>query len=412
MKRPSSGAIIAAILNKDFRLYGRDKMYLFLTILSLVLFVVVFWVSPDTVDETITIVVAPSLETMFDAGREQLLDLGVSSEQLAGFDREELAREEGLDLVELGTEDQVRRVISGELELYRAGDGSLLLHDPDTAGKRPADASRVRPDVGIVFPETLIADVVQGEVPTVTVYSHASVPGEIRSAMASFVREISYQIAGRELPVELPDEETVVLGHDRLGQPVALREKLRPMLVFFIFMVETLAMASLISTEVVQRTVTALLVTPMGIGQFLAAKMLFGISLASGQAVIVLALVGGFTPGNWPLLLVTVMIGAILFTSVAMFIGAAGKDFMGQLMYGMLFTVPLMIPAFYVLFPGTAAPWVRVIPSYPVIDVLVGVTLYDFGWAEASGALARALAWAVVLAGAGLYVLKRKVETL
>ncbi len=132
-------------------------------------------------------------------------------------------------------------------------------------------------------------------------------------------------------------------------------------------MIETYAMASLISTELLQRTMTALLVTPpMKIWHFLAAKTIFGTGLALLQGLIILALVGAFTPANWPLLFTIMLIGSLLFTGVAMLIGAAGKDFLDQLMYALLFSVPLMIPTFAVLFPGSEAAWVRVIPpSYP-----------------------------------------------
>jgi len=93
-------------------------------------------------------------------------------------------------------------------------------------------------------------------------------------------------------------------------------------------------------------------------------------------------------------------------------VGAAGKDFMGQLFYTMLVTVPLLIPSFSVMFPGTAATWVRVIPTYPIIDTLVGAFNYGATWSDQAGSLAYAAVWLVILFGAGLFALKRKVESL
>lgn len=245
-----------------------------------------------------------------------------------------------------------------------------------------------------------------------TVYAGASVPEEIRHAMQSFVREIAYQVAGRELPVEIPAEETIILGPDRAGEQASMRDKLRPMLAFFVLVIETYAMASLISTEILQRTVTALLVTPMRMRHFLAAKTIFGTGMALIQGLIILALVEAFTPTNWLLLLTIMLIGSVFFTSVALLIGAAGKDFLDQLMYALLFSVPLLIPTFAVLFPGTAAAWVRVIPSYPIVELLAKVTIYDAGWSESIPALAYALLWVVFLYGVSLFILKRKVESL
>ena len=107
------------------------------------------------------------------------------------------------------------------------------------------------------------------EAVTVTVYSDANVPEEIQGAMTSFVREAAYQLAGQELPVTMSDEESIVLGEDRAGDQVTLQDKLRPMLIFMMLLMETFSMSSLVSTEVLQRTVTAVLVTPAKIGDFL-----------------------------------------------------------------------------------------------------------------------------------------------
>ena len=135
-------------------------------------------------------------------------------------------------------------------------------------------------------------------------------------------------------------------------------------------------------------------------------------SWGSRISLVVLALIGGVTAQNWSLLLTTLLIGALMFTGVALFVGSAGRDFMGQLFLAMLVTIPLLIPAVAVLLPGSAAPWVQVIPTYPVIDVLVGATVYGATWADSAGSLGVAAAWLVVLFGAGWITLKRKVESL
>jgi len=230
--------------------------------------------------------------------------------------------------------------------------------------------------------------------------------------MEGYIREMAYHLAGKDLPVELPDEETIILGEDRMGDQISMRSKMRPLIAFFLMMMETFALASLISNEVLQRTVTALLVTPMSVRHFLMAKALFGTALIMGQAVIVLMLVGAFTISNWPLLLVILLLGSLLFTAVAMLVGAAGKDFIGQLMYSMLFLIPLMIPAFAVLFPGSVATWVNLLPSYPIVRLLYDVTIHGALWSDAVNPMLYAALWTLVIFGAGLLVLKRKVAAL
>lgn len=415
MKRSSPGSfgkIIGAIMQKDLRLYGRNKVYVVLTVLVLACFGSLFWLIPGTVEETINLAISPPLQTIINEGKDALRELGASAEMLQELEQTEFA-EEGLELVGLESAAQLRRAVEGTLEVYRAREGDgLILRDKSAGEKKPKDAQRVQLDIGIAFPDSFIAGVAGREKTTVTVYANADVPEEIRQAMQSFVREIAYQLAGRELPVELPAEETIILGPDRSGAQASMRDKMRPLLAFFALVLETYAMASLISTELLQRTVTALLVTPMKMWHFLAAKTLFGTGLALLQGLTILALVGAFTPANWLLLLTIMLLGSLLFTGVAMLIGAAGKDFLDQLIYALLFSVPLMIPAFAVLFPGTAAAWVRVIPSYPIAELLANTTIYGSSWRDSLGLLGYALLWGAVLYAMSLLVLKRKVESL
>lgn len=408
-------AIIWALLKKELKAYSRDTIYLALTLLVLVAVPLVFRALPDSVDETITLAVSPPVAMMVDEAKDTLRALGATEEQLAELDAADLAeQEEGLRLLEFEDAELMKRVVEGTVEVYEpeAG-GALIYRDMDAGDKKPKDAKKIGVGIGIAFPADFITDVVAGTSDvTVTVYSDANVPAEIQGAMRSFVREAAYQLAGKELPVDLPAEETIILGEDRAGDQVTLQEKMRPMLLFMVLLMETFSMASLVSTEVLQRTVTAVLVTPAKVGDFLAAKTIFGTFMSFGQALVILLLIGGITAQNWSLLLAVLMIGALMFTGVALFVGSAGKDFMGQLFYAMLFTIPLLIPSFSAMFPGSVAAWMRVLPTYPVIDVLVRVTNYGATWSDSWASLAYALAWVAVLYGAGLFALKRKVESL
>lgn len=407
----SNRGILRTLLKKEFRLYSRNHLYLFLTALTLILFVTLFWVVPDTVDQTLRVGISPSLEVLLEEGRQFIREMGIPEEQLPQLEAA-LAEEEGLLLVDLATREDLEAVIGGRSELYRTREGQYLLWDRQSGEPRPDGVQRIYLDIGIVFPPDFIAEAARGNETTVTLITDASVPPEIRQAIASLVREISYQISGRPLPVTLPPEETIILGPDRIADQASFRDRLRPLLAVMILVVETYALAALISIEVLQRTVTALMVTPMRMWHFLMAKTLVGTTLGFSQGIIILALVAAFTPANWSLLLVTMLMGALLFTAVAMLIGAAGKDFMDQLMYSVLFTVPLMIPALSVFFPGTAALWVRFLPSYPIIDLIVSATIYDATLGASLGSLGYALLWVMVLFGLGLFVLRRKVETL
>jgi ABC-2 type transport system permease protein len=410
----SRPAIVAALLKKELRAYSRDAIWLLLTLLVLVAIPIAFLFLPDSVDESLTLGVAPPIGAMVEDATETFRQMGATEEQLAQLDEVDFTEEqEGLLLVEFKTEEDLQRVVAGKAEAWRTDSGELVLRDTEAGDEKPADAEKVNVGIGIAFPADFITTVAAGQQGvTVTVYSYADVPEEIQGAIESFVREAGYQLAGQELPVTIPDEEFVILGEDRAGDQVTLQDKFRPLVIFMVLLMETFSMASLVSTEVLQRTVTAVLVTPARLGDFLFAKTVFGTFMSLGQALFVLLIIGGLTAQNWSLVLTILLMGSIMFTGIALFVGASGKDFMGQLFYTMLLTVPLLIPTFSVLFPGTAAGWVRVLPTYPIIDTLYAAMTYGTTWAESARELAYAAVWLVVLYGAGLFALRRKVASL
>jgi len=294
---------------------------------------------------------------------------------------------EGLEIVAFNSSEDLKKAVAGELELEK----KVL--------------------IGIDFPEDFLEKVLSDEKATVKVYLDVGVPKEIRGAMTSFVREIAYDLVGNDLPITEPDEETVILGEDRAGDQVPFREKMRPMLVFFLLITESLALASLISVEVQSRTVTALLITPARTGDVLMAKTLFGTLLAFGQALILLIAVQALGQ-NALLLLTIILLGSLMASGVGMITGAAGKDFMGTLYLGIVFLIPMMVPAIASLFPGMASAWVKVLPSYGMVQGIVGVTAYGKGWAGSTLELGHIIVWDIVILGAGLFILKRRVETL
>ncbi|MDP2183111.1 MAG: ABC transporter permease [Actinomycetota bacterium] len=415
MSRPiSRPAIVGALLKKELKAYSRDKIYLFLTLLVLIVIPIMYTFLPTKVNETITLAVSPPVTSMIEDAKDSLKAMGATDEQLAELDQADLSEEqEGLLLIEFDNEADMQKVVEGKLEAWRTDDGTLILRDTEIDDPKPEDAEKLGLDIGIAFPKDFIADVAAAKSGvTVTVYSDANVPEEIQGAMTSFVREAAYQLAGKQLPVTMADEQSIVLGTDRAGDQVSIKDKLRPMLIFMVLLMETFSMASLVSTEVLQRTVTAVLVTPAKISDFLLAKTIFGTAMSLGQGLLILLLVGGLTGQNWSLVLAVLLMGSMMFTGVALFVGSSGKDFMGQLFYSMLFTIPLLIPSFSVMFPGTAATWVQAIPTYPVINTLVGAFNYGATWSDSAGSLAYAAAWLVLLFGAGLFALKRKVESL
>jgi ABC-2 type transport system permease protein len=408
MSRPVSHlSVVGSILVKDLKEYGRDKLWAFLTVFALGAFIVMFWVLPNRVDETIKVGISPPFETMVGAADPLGADIDAErlEELLADFEQEE-----GLAILCVESAEDLEAVVAGDAAAYLDGEQAVVV----AAGSQPPEgAEKVAVNIGIAFPEDFLSATASGQTTTVQVFVDATVPEEIRVAMAGVVGEFAYAVAGDALPVAVPDpqEVFVVLGEDRVGDQVTPRESFRPLLAFMVLLMEGFVMSSLIAKEIQQRTVTALLVTPATTGDVLAAKGIAGALSGLAQAVVLLAATGSLSVE--PALILTLMlVGAVMVSGVSMIAGSAGKDFIGTLFYGMLFMIPLLIPAFAAIFPGSASAWVRVLPSYPLVQGLVNVVTYGDGWSETVPSLGTLAAWCAGLFAVGWVVLKRKVETL
>ena len=265
--------------------------------------------------------------------------------------------------------------------------------------------------MGISLPLDLLLRARLGQSVSARVYVDAAVPAEVRGAMTSAVREVVATAAGIPLPVTWAADELIVLGTDRAGAQVPLRDRMRPMMGFMVLLTESLALAGLVSVEISQRTATALLATPARAIDVLLAKGIVGALLAFSQAMILLLVTRAFG-AEWAVLLLAVLLGSMLVAGIGMLTGAAGRDFLGTLFYGMVFLLVLMVPAIAVLFPGSAGLWIQALPSYGLIQAMVGSSAYGLGFAELGGHLVTAALWVVVIFALGWWALARKLVNL
>jgi ABC-2 type transport system permease protein len=356
----SRRGIVAAILAKDLRAFARDRFYVSVSILGLVAYVLLFWLLPATVEETVP------LGVRLDGAGPVLAGLAGASE--------------GLDVVAFDDPDALQAAVE-------TGDEVVA---------------------GLDFPPGFLASVAAGEPTTVRVLLPADAPEELRPALTALVRELAYVVAGEAPPVTAPAVDEAIVGVDRAGAQVSLREQLRPLLVFLVLLVEMFALAALIAAEIHQRTITAILVTPARVSDVLAAKSLLGTGLAFGQALLILLATGTFVRG-WTILAVALLLGSVLVTGMAMIAGSLGRDFIGIVFWSLLLMIPLAVPAFSVLFPGSAATWIQALPTNGLVRVIVGVTAYGDGWSQVGEDLLVLAGWCLATFGVGVLVLRRRV---
>lgn len=353
---------IWAFIKKDTKAFMRDKFFVVMTFAGLLFYIGIFQVIPDTVDE--------------------IVDLGISGDIGSLLDGESLDESGGLGFTVFATEEELIAAVD-------EGDEVMA---------------------GLAFPDGFVASVRAGDPVTVKVITGQGLPAELRGALTSAVREMAFLVAGEELPVTQVAEEEVVLGVDRAGDQVSMQERMRPLFAFLVLMVEAIALGSLVAEELQQRTVQAVLVTPVRIREFLASKAVFGTLLAFFEVLIILVALQALSVE--PLLILTVtFLGAVLVTGFALVAGSLGKDFISVLFWSMLFMIPLIVPAGALMFPGQSAGWIRAMPSYPLAKVIFDVTAHGTGWSEAAGSIASLVVWCVAALAFGSCVLRRRMVT-
>lgn len=346
--------ILAALVWKDITLFFKNRFFAFITILGLVFYIGIYFAMPKEVDET--------------------LELAWFGPQLPGFSDAEL-EEDGLVLRYYPTEEALKEAV--------------------LSGDEP---------VGVAIPQNFMEQLSRGDKPPVQIYFKTDVPDEYRAAYTLFLEEVGFELTGNVLNIE---SEEVILGPDMAGEQVPPRQRMLPLLTVFILMIETWGLAALISAEIESGTLRALLTTPLTIPGLFASKGFTGVFMAFMQVFVLLLITGGLR--SEPLLMLTVLLlGAFLVTGISFLIASVAGDMMSVMAWGMLALIVLAIPAFNLLLPGLTTEWIKILPSYYLVDIVYRVLNFGAGRSQASNGLLTLLAFGVVFFVLGAYALRRK----
>ncbi len=351
-----NGRMIGTLLRKDLKLYFKDRFIALVTALGLVFYAIIYFVMPATVSERLELALyAPGLPP----------------------DLAEALEEDGADTVSYETEEALKAAIA--------------------AGDYP---------VGVALPADLVLRLRSGQKGEIRVYFNADFPADLEEAYALLMEEVGYVLAGQELNLEVREE---VLGVDRAGAQIPSRDRMRPLFAVFLLMVETMGLASLITSEIVTGTIRALLVTPLTVGGLFLSKGILGVGMAFAQVVLLLAVTGGlrYQPG---LMLVTLFLGAMLVTGLAFLVASVARDMLSVIDWNILVIFLLVVSAVGVLAPGIFTNWVKVLPSYYLVDTVHQVANLGSGWSQVSNNLLILLLITLALSGLGVLALQRRFQ--
>lgn len=223
-------------------------------------------------------------------------------------------------------------------------------------------------EIGLSLPTNLEADLRSGARTDLMVYVWGQSLVKNRVIIMSAVTEALVDLTGRDMPVTI---DAVLVG-DRAA--LSWQQRLLPLVVLMSVMVGGIMVPATSMVEEKQgRTLRALTVTPMTMGEVLFTKGLMGVLLSVFSGVAILTLNGGWGP-NPALLLAVLALGGGLAASFGVLLGSRVKDI--QILFAIIKAMGILLyaPGIIALFPDSIPQWIaRLFPTYyvmqPVMDV-------------------------------------------
>jgi len=343
-----SAARIFTVFRKDLKLGPRSPIFLYAVILPVLM----------------TFVVQVAFTSLFEpAPRLGIVDRG---------DSELTAAAEGLDGI------QVSRL------------------DDDAGLRRLVEANDL--DAGLVLPPGFDDDLRAGRQPELRFYIGGESLASNRVILSVTTLDLVRAVEGAAAPVD-------VVVEDFGGGTLPLSSRLVPLIVMYaLVMAGVFLTAFAVVDEREKRTLDALIVTPVRLGEVLLAKGSLGFVVAVVMAFVTLVLndaLGGSPAG----LLVTVVVAAAMSTALGLVFATAARNV--QMLFALIKGTGFLIvgPVIFYLFPDWPQWIARIFPTYWFIDplyrvALQGDTLADVWWelAIALGLTLAALVAVVALA--------------
>lgn len=326
--------IVKTLLIKDVKLYFRNQLFAVITILGIVLYIAIYFLMPNNVEDTISVLIytpsaIPPIFAQEFAERDiEVHTISESEDALktAVFDKEYIA--------------------------------------------------------GMALPENALAALEAGHDLSIPIYFQPDEPQEVVDAFSIVFtmafNDIAYYLNGDPLKLAITEE---VLGPNISDQQVAPRDKMLPLFAGFLLITEMMGLANLITEERVAHTLPALLMTRMRLRELFTAKGIFGIGLAFLQVLFISTITGGLA--QEPLLIVvTLLLGSLLVTGIGFLIASVTKDFMSVVSWSMLAFILLGLTSFSAIAPSLVTNWIKLIPSFYIVDTMNLVMNFNAGWVD------------------------------
>jgi len=265
--------------------------------------------------------------------------------------------------------------------VHDAGNSSLIaqlramppikLVDVGSADAVASEVEKSKAVGGLVVPTNFDADVTAGKQPELTIFVNNK---KNLIEQATFRRLIEQQVSSLvkiPIPVQLV---WIDIAKDPNAQKLGgfdLNKMLLPLLMLLAFgMTGALVVPLLLVEEKEKRTLDFLLTSPASLTEIVTGKALTGVVYSLLIATVLLALNHKLV-GNWPLTMLTILLGLLFVVAVGLFMGSLFQNTMQVNTWASLVLLALLAPSFPAPgMPASLETAMHFIPTYYFIDAL------------------------------------------
>ena len=221
---------------------------------------------------------------------------------------------------------------------------------------------------GLVVPADFDANLVASKEPEVTVYVNNKKNIIEQAAFRQLLEQQIMALAQQPKPVQLVWND---IEESHAGNKFDLNKMLLPLLLLLAFgMTGALVVPLLLVEEKEKRTLDFLLTSPARLTEIIAGKTLTGVVYSVLIAGILIALNRQMV-GNWPLTLLTILLGLLLIVAIGLLTGSLLQTTMQVNTWASLVLLLLLGPSFPLPgAPATLENAMRVIPTYYFVESL------------------------------------------
>ncbi len=297
----------------------------------------------------------------------------------------------------LGIHDQGSSAV---VELARTREIDVTVYETEEALRAAVAAHDA--DAGLLLQADFDSEVREGLRPPLQLFLSSEASDTDRLVLSVAVVDVIRELAGHPSPLLV---ETVVAGD---GATVPIEDRLMPLVVL---MAVALAAIFLPGSTIVQerenRTLQAMLVTPLRVGEVMAGKGVVGFLLAVVMGLLTL-LIGGVS-GQTVAVLVVLAIAALMCIQMGLMLGAAVTNMAALFSIWKAGGTVIFAPAILLLFPDVPEWIARLIPTFYFLGPLYELVVH--GASLASQALDLSIGVAISIAlGFAVAGLSRRME--